>query len=248
MAHALFTYWRKEECLLSKCHRNKFIVIVLSLEQLHYHVCLWLLLLYFWFAQTFLSEKKRKDECEEVFEEQPSVVFDQDGLEPMTWFWLHLPHRHLSKLYHQLPSSSRVALSRQVLWGNCRMEIWGLIRCIWPWTLGNYQALICRFLTILCTLASGNYADTAVCWVALGTSRSAMLPGDWIAHFTPSQHFISDGWGGRNNLLIDQRISVAFLCHMERGGPYPSAVILFAKDLGKGIALTMLRSVFSIVR
>lgn len=60
-------------------------VIVLPLKQLHYHVCLWLLLFYFWFAQTFLSEKEKRkeEECKGVLEEQPSVVLIRMA-EPMT--------------------------------------------------------------------------------------------------------------------------------------------------------------------
>lgn len=33
----------------------------------------------------------------------------------------------------------------------------------------------------------------------------------WIVHFTPSQYFMSDGWGGRNNFLMGQRIFTMFL-------------------------------------
>lgn len=39
----------------------------------------------------------------------------------------------------------------------------------------------------------------------------------WIVHFTPSQYFLSDGWGGeRNSFLISQRVFVIFFYAMWR--------------------------------
>lgn len=55
----------------------------------------------------------------------------------------------------------------------------------------------------------------------------------WIVHFTWVNTSPLMGEGGSDDSLIDQRLFVVFLWHMERGRQGPSAVIWFTKDLGK---------------
>lgn len=135
-----------------------------SLKQLHYQDCLWLSLLYFWLLKVFYQRKKKQNinarECS-----KPFVVLVRTAGS----VWL-ISAGSSSKCYRQIKCSEETGEWKSVtLLDTDGSELWQL----------PSPSLPSRFLMILCTLTSGNYADTSVCWIALGMSRSEVLPGDY---------------------------------------------------------------------
>lgn len=164
----------------------------------------------------------------------------------MGWFWLYLPHHHLSKLHNQLLRSNRVILSDQVLWGNCRMEVCDLTGCRWLLTLGNYWALFAQQI-----FNDSLYINLwELCWhlhLLDGPGHKQIWSAArklWIGHFTASQYFISDGWGGRNDFIIGERIFVKFLTPYGEIRAISICSGIFHQRSWQKDRLTMLRSVF----